>query len=102
MRDERSAAAPGGNDRLDAGLGDLLANGVGVVAFSAEERLDPVGGHSEQRGEALHVMCLARCQHKAERTPFAVAAGVELGSEAATRSAKRLGLLIPLFSPTAQ
>lgn len=34
--------------------------------------------------------------------PLRIASGMELGGEAAARSAKRLGLLCPLFMPTAQ
>jgi hypothetical protein len=42
------------------------------------------------------------CQDEAERAAFGVAAGVELGGEAAARSAKRLGFLSPFFVPAAQ
>ena len=92
--------------RRDHGLGardsDLGADGVGVVAAVGEQGMDPIGDHAEQRAEALHIMLLPRRQHEAERTAFRITPGVELGSEAAARSAKRLGLLSPLFMPTAQ
>lgn len=64
--------------------------------------MDPTGDHPEQRAEPLHIMCLPRRQHEAERAAFRIASGMELGCEAAARSAKRLGLLSPLFMPTAQ
>jgi hypothetical protein len=41
-------------------------------------------------------------QDEAERAALGVATGVELGGEAAARSAKRLGFLSPLFMPAAQ
>ena len=47
-------------------------------------------------------MRLARRLDKAQGAALPVATGVELGGEAISRSAKRLGDLIPLFSPTAQ
>jgi len=45
---------------------------------------------------------LSVSQDEAERPPLRIAPGMELGGEAAARSAKRLGLLRPLFMPTAQ
>ena len=102
MWDGYAPVALGGNDRLDTGCGKLCADGVGVVALIREQRVDAVAEHSEQRTKALHVVCLTRRQDEAERPTMSVAAGVELGGEAATRPAKPLGLLIPFFSPTAQ
>jgi hypothetical protein len=71
MRGRCVAVDLGGDDRLDASLRDLFADGVGVVTA--------IGEHPEQRPEALHVMRLAGRQHEAERAAFAVAAGVKLG-----------------------
>jgi len=92
--------------RRDHGLsardGDLGTDGVGVVTAISEQGMDPVSDHAEQRAKALHIMRLSRRQHEAERTAFRIASGMELGGEAAARSAKRLGLLSPLFMPTAQ
>ena len=101
---ESRIAAPslGGDDRLDAVKGDLLADGVGVVAALGQQRSRLVGDHPEQRAEALHVVGLAGRQDEPERATFAVAGGVELRCEAAARSAKRLGRLSPFFMPTAQ
>ena len=102
MRDGPAPVAFRRNDGLDAGIGDLLANGIGIIAFVGKECLDPVSDHSKQRREALDVVRLPRRQHKAERAAFGVASGMELGGEAAARSAKRVGRLSPLFMPTAQ
>ncbi|RVT90133.1 hypothetical protein [Sphingomonas crocodyli] len=82
--------------------GDLLADGVGIVAAIGQQGSRLVGDHSEQRPEALHVVGLAGRQDYPERPTFAVAGGVELRSEAVARSAERLGRLRPFFMPTAQ
>ena len=97
-----TAIALCGNDDFDASLGDLLANDICIVALVGEERLDPVGNHPEQRRKTLAIMGLPGCQDEAERAAFRIASGMELGGEAAARSAKRLGRLSPLFMPTAQ
>ncbi len=81
---------------------DLLADCIGIVSPIGQEGLDPVGYHAEQRSKALHIMRLSRCQHEAGREASGIASRVELGGEAAARSAKRPGLLSPLFMPTAQ
>lgn len=70
--------------------------------FVGEERLDLVGDHPEQRREALSIMRLSARQDEAWRSAFRIAPGMEPGCETAARSAKRLGLLSPLFMPTAQ
>ncbi|GEM_PF-1265272 len=101
----RDGVAPvdlGRDHRLDARCLDLLADRIGIVAPIGQEGLDPVGYHAEQRSEALHIVRLSGCQHEAEREASGIASCVKLGAEAASRSAKRLGLLSPLFMPTAQ
>lgn len=102
MWDRVAPVAFRGDDRLDLGSGDLFADGIGVIALVCKERLDPVGNHSEQWRKALRVVRLPGRQDEAERAAFRIAAGMEFGGEAAARSAKRLGLLSPLFMPTAQ
>ncbi len=102
MRDRVSAVAFGRDHGLDIGLGDLFADGVGIVTTICEEGLDLVADHAEQRRKAMHIVGLARRQYEAEREAPGIASGVELGGEAAARSAKRLGFLSPLFMPTAQ
>lgn len=102
MRDGYAAVALGGDDRFDAGCGKLCANSVGVIALVGEQCFDAVAEHPEQRAKALHIVRLARRQDEAERPAVSIAAGVELGGEAAARPAEPLGRLIPFFSPTAQ
>lgn len=81
---------------------DFLADRIGIVSSISQKGRDLVGYHAEQRSAALHIMRLSRCQHEAEREASSIASGVELGVEAASRLTKRLGLLSPLFMPTAQ
>lgn len=83
MRDGRATIALGGDDRLDTGCGKLRANGVGVIALVGEQCFDAVAEHAEQRAKALQVVGLAWRQDEAERAAVSIAAGVELGSEAA-------------------
>jgi len=96
MGDWFASVALGRDDSLDFGAGDLLANGISVVALVGEKRLDLVGGHPEQRREALGIVRLSGRQDEAERSAFRIAPGMELGCKTAARSAKRLDLLSPL------
>lgn len=66
---------------------DFLADGVGVVATIGEQCLGLVRDHAKDLAKALQIMCLARRHDEAEWSAFAVAARVELGGEAAPRSA---------------
>jgi len=99
----RVASSPLGEDhRLDTMEGDLLADGVGIIAAIGQECFGLVGDHPEQRAEALDVMSLAGCQDETERAALSIAGSVEFCCEAASRSTKRLGRLSPFFMPTAQ
>lgn len=102
MGDRVAPVALGRYDSLNIGAGDLFANGVSVIALVGEECIDPVGNHPEQRCKTLGIVRLSGRQDEAKRPPLCIASGMELGGEAAARSAKRLGLLSPLFMPTAQ
>lgn len=95
MRDRCSAVASGSNDRLDTRLGKGRVDGVGVIALVHDQRVDPVGQHSEQRSQALYVMGLSRRQNEAQRSALTIAAGVPLDREAASRTAKPLAA-VPL------
>ena len=90
------------NGRLDIRLCEFRADGVGVIALIGEKRLDPVGQHPEQRSTAFHVVSLSGRQDEAQRSALTIAAGVQLGRQAASRTTKPLSLLIPFFSPPAQ
>src|SRR3546814_1608591 len=87
--DWRATVALGGDHRLDIGLGECVADGIGVVALVSEQRVDPLGQHPEQRPEALHVVRLAGRQNEAEWSSLSIAASVELRGEAAPRTADR-------------
>lgn len=102
MRDGVAAVALGRDYRFHACGSDLHADRIGIVAPIGQEGLDPIGDHAEEWCEALHIVCLPRGQHEAEREASGIASGVELGSEASARSAKGLRLPSPLFMPTAQ
>lgn len=41
-----AAVGLGGDHRLDPGVGRLLADRVGIVAFVGEQGIDPVGDHA--------------------------------------------------------
>ena len=102
MRGGFAPVAFGRDDRLDIGLGDLFADGVRVISFVGKESFDPDGDHPEQGGKTLRIVRLSGRQHEAKRAAFGIASGMKFCGEAATRSAKRLGFLSPLFMPTAQ
>lgn len=102
MGDGLASIALGRDDGFDFGFRQFLPDNIGVIALVGQHRLDLVGDHAQQRAKALDIVGLSRCQDKAERAAFGVAPGVEFGTEAAARSAKRLGFLSPLFMPTAQ
>lgn len=74
----------GRDHRLDASGLDLFADCIGVVAPISQEGLDAVGYHAEQRGEALHIVRLPRCQHKVEGKASGIAPCVELRRKAAS------------------
>lgn len=92
----------GGDHGLDFGCSQFLPDGVGIVALVGQHGLDLVDDHTEQRPEALNVVTLPRRQHEPEGAALCVASGVELCTEATSRSAKSLGFLSPFFMPTAQ
>lgn len=97
-----AAAAFGRNDGLHAGGGYLGADGVGIVATIGKEGFDAIADHPEKRREAMNIVRLAGRHDEAERPALAVATSVELGGEAAARTAEPLRLLGPFFMSTAQ
>lgn len=101
MRGRVNAVAFGGDDGLYACLFQLLADGIGIIAFVTEEGVDCVGYHAEQRIKPLDVMRLPWCQDETERAASGVASGMQFAAEASSQSAKCLGLLSPFFKPTA-
>lgn len=83
MRHRGATVALGGDDGLHTRAGELVPDRVGVVPLVGQERCDPVGDHEHERPEALRVVRLARRYNESEGAALGVAAGVELGGEAA-------------------
>jgi hypothetical protein len=81
MRAGFATAGRGWDDGLDAGPGEVCADGTGVMAFVGEQRFGPAGQHPERRLKAFHVVSLPR---RGEDAQAAVAAGVHRGREAAS------------------
>lgn len=99
--DGSATAGGGGNDGIDAMEQQLLADRVCIVALVGNQRFDFGLDEPEEREEGLPVMGFATGEDEAERPAFAVAAGVNLGGEAAARTAQSLRVLIPPFAPAA-
>ena len=87
---------------FDVDRRQLIPDRIAVVSLVADERIDPVAEHAQERHEACRVVRLPGCQQEAERTTLAIATGVDLGREAAARAPEPLPILSPFFSPTAQ
>jgi hypothetical protein len=82
-----TAVAPGRDDRLDRGVDQFLADGVGKIVFVGQQGIDPVRDHAHQRAEALTIMRLSGRPDEGGRRPLGIAPGAELGGEPATRPA---------------
>lgn len=95
MRSGGFPVALGRDDGLDFGLGEFFSDGVAVIAFVAEERLDLVADHAKERRKTVDIVRLSRRQNEAERTALGITPCMEFGGEAAARSAKRLRVLSP-------
>lgn len=87
---------------LDPGVGQFVADRIGVVAPVRQQGIDPVSHHAHQRAETLDVMRLSRCQDKGERASAGIASGVQLGGEPTARATERLGRPSSFFMPAAQ
>jgi hypothetical protein len=75
--------ALGPNDSLDFSFGALLADGVAVLPFVCQERLDLVADHPEERCKAIDIVRLFRRQDETERLAFGIASGMEFGGKSA-------------------
>ena len=91
----------GRNDGFDAAGRQLVPNGIGIVALVGDQGLDFLFDETEERLERLAVVDFPAGEDEADRPTFAVAAGVDLGGEAATASPQSLRVLIPPFTPAA-
>ena len=80
---------------------DILANGFAVVAFVAKHLLGIAVDLVHQRLNGGHVVDLAGRDHDADGQALSVSARIDLGREAAARTAERVALGSP-FPPAAQ
>ena len=95
------AACGGGDYGLAAAFLDLLADGRTVVALVAEHLLGIVINFVHQCRKGGDIVGLARRDHDADRQALCIGAGIDLGREAAARTAERIALGAP-FPPAAQ
>ena len=101
VRSRHAAVGLGGDHRFDASSGDLIADGIGIVAAIGKKGCDPILDHAEQRSEALHIVRLARRQTERDRSSNLVRQGMNLGRPSAARAPDRMGILPP-FAPLAE
>ena len=80
---------------------DVPANGFAVVALVAEHRFGIAVDLVHQYRNGGDIVGLAGRDHDADRQALSVGAGVDLGREAAARTAERVTLGSP-FPPAAQ
>ena len=81
------------DDDLGAGLGDLVDEMVGIVAFVGDRR---AGGDAVNKVmREGDVIALARGADQADRIAKRVASGVDFGAQPAARSAQALGIRPP-------
>ena len=90
------AVALGRDDGIAALVDDLLEQLVSVVGLVGENIF---GGHAvDQIASGGHVVLLTWSEEQANRQAQGVYTDMELGSEAAARAAKRLGVQSPFFA----
>ena len=90
-----------GDDSLAVALLDVAANGFAVVAFVAEHLFGIAVDVVHQCWNSGDIVGLAGRDHEADRQALNVGAGIDLGREAAARTAERVALAAP-FPPAAQ
>lgn len=94
-----------GRDTWDHGfttaLLDVLANSFAVVAFIAEHLFRIAIDVVHQCWNGGDIVDLAGRDHDADRQALNIGAGIDLGREAAARTAERVALAAP-FPPAAQ
>ena len=89
------------DDGFNAAVSQIVANLIAIVTLVAKKPvgIDIVKLH--QRIVAFDFVRLAGCHIESQRVPFGVGAEVDFGREAAPRTAERLLILIPPFTPAA-
>lgn len=95
------AAALGRDFRLGAAVAGILPEGVAVVCLVAEQHAGVAVTLGHEIVVGGEIMCLAGGQDDGNGKPVSIGAQVDLGREAAARTAKSLGLSPPL-APAAQ
>src|SRR5207342_3412849 len=90
-----------GDHGFTTALLDVLANGFAVVAFVAEHLFGIAVDVVHQCWNSGDIVGLAGRDHEADRQALNVGAGIDLGREAAARTAERVALVAP-FPPAAQ
>jgi hypothetical protein len=90
-----------GDFSFTTALLNLVANGLAVVALVTEHLVGITVDLLHQGREGGDIVRLPRRNHDADRQALRVGAGVDLGREAATRTAERVALGPP-FPPAAQ
>ena len=79
----------------------FLSDGVSVIAFIRDHRLDLVFDELEEGLERLTVVDFAAGEDKPDRPTLPVAPRVDFCGEAAARAPQSLRVLIPPFTPAA-
>ena len=90
-----------GDDSLAVALLDVAANGFAVVALVAEHLFRVAVDFLHQGRKGGDIVGLTRRDHDADWQALGVGARVDLGGEAAARTAERIAL-VPPFPPAAQ
>ena len=98
--DRRLAVRAARDDGVDPASAQVVADGIGVVSFVAQQggRFD--FGKRNQRVVRLAVSGLTACQMEGERSPAGIGDTVNLTAEPAPRAAKSLSMSPP-FTPAA-
>ncbi len=90
-----------GDHGLTTALRDVLAKGFAIVALVSEHLFGIAVDVVHQRRNGGDIVGLAGRDHDADRQTFGGGAGIDLGREAAARTAERVTLGSP-FPPAAQ
>ena len=101
MRDLDATVGFGWNDGFDAMKQQFLSDGVSVIAFICDHRLDLVFDEPEEGLERLTIVDFAAGEDKPDRPTLPVAPRVDFCGEAAARAPQSLRVLIPPFTPAA-
>ena len=99
IADRLRSSAARGNNRLSLGLCNSSTKEIRVVALVGEQAIKSKA--ADQLLCVADIMRLARAQNEAHRVPECVHADVDLGAQAAARTADRRIFAAPFFAPAA-